>query len=227
MKNYTSLIDYSHLPLTEKLRVGLLPSTGMQIAKNFRDEKIVDVKKHDKDKLLKFVDGIPNYFLREEVYLKLIAAAKVFSENGITILIHEMYRSLKKQTMEFNQIKSHIHKKYPSLNKKEIWQKTTEFIADPKMLPPHCTGAAIDLELIDSKGPLAMGTPINAIDEKANILATGLTKQERQNRNLLMSIMMGQGFAPLSSEWWHFSYGDRNWAAFYNSQIIYNIIDLD
>ena len=29
---------------------------------------------------------------------------------------------------------------------------------------------------------------------------------------LLRKIMMQVGFAPYDAEWWHFSYGDREWA---------------
>ena len=34
--------------------------------------------------------------------------------------------------------------------------------------------------------------------------------------------MVAEGFAPFDGEWWHFSYGDREWAAFYGlSQTLY------
>ncbi|MDR3125675.1 MAG: hypothetical protein LBU20_01195 [Candidatus Nomurabacteria bacterium] len=31
----------------------------------------------------------------------------------------------------------------------------------------------------------------------------------------ILKPMMSQGFAPYDGEWWHFSYGDREWAAWY------------
>lgn len=225
MKNYSSLKQYLQLSLHEKLQVGLLPSAGMKLPRSFRQEKMVDVKKMDKRKLLKFAPNTPNFYLRESVSQRLLQAAELFAQKGIYIKVHEMYRSLKKQTKEFKEINAEMKQRHAGKSPNFIWQKTTEFIADPKMLPPHCTGAAIDIELVDRKGPLKMGTPVNAIDEKANLIATGLTKSEQLNRQLLLSVMMSQGFAPLSAEWWHFSYGDRNWAAFYNAQILYNVID--
>ena len=37
--------------------------------------------------------------------------------------------------------------------------------------------------------------------------------------------MVSEGFAPFYGEWWHFSYGDREWAAFYEKEALYDIID--
>ena len=39
--------------------------------------------------------------------------------------------------------------------------------------------------------------------------------EQRSNRGLLQDAMVAAGFAPFYGEWWHFSYGDREWAAFY------------
>ena len=35
----------------------------------------------------------------------------------------------------------------------------------------------------------------------------------RDNRRILLCAMETAGFANVSSEWWHYGYGDRNWAA--------------
>jgi len=45
--------------------------------------------------------------------------------------------------------------------------------------------------------------------------AGGLSETQKSNRMLLREAMMNAGFAPFNGEWWHFSYGDREWAAFY------------
>lgn len=36
--------------------------------------------------------------------------------------------------------------------------------------------------------------------------------QQKENRFLLQDLMLLVGFAPYYGEWWHFSYGDREWA---------------
>jgi D-alanyl-D-alanine dipeptidase len=35
---------------------------------------------------------------------------------------------------------------------------------------------------------------------------------------LLRSVMLQAGFAPFDGEWWHFSYGDREWAYYYKKK---------
>jgi len=39
-----------------------------------------------------------------------------------------------------------------------------------------------------------------------------------KNRILLRYLLKKQGFAPYDGEWWHFSYGDREWAFYYKKK---------
>lgn len=49
-----------------------------------------------------------------------------------------------------------------------------------------------------------------------------ITDFQKNNRHMLQKIMMEFGFAPYPGEWWHFSYGDKEWAKYYNqSNAIY------
>lgn len=36
-----------------------------------------------------------------------------------------------------------------------------------------------------------------------------------EGRRLLAAALLENGFAPLPAEWWHWSYGDQQWAAFH------------
>jgi D-alanyl-D-alanine dipeptidase len=48
-------------------------------------------------------------------------------------------------------------------------------------------------------------------------------KEAWNNRQLLRYVMLSAGFAPFDGEWWHFSYGDREWAFYYKKPYaIYN-----
>ena len=64
-------------------------------------------------------------------------------------------------------------------------------------------------------------------DFSSNLIKTyaeGLTNEQIQNRALLRDLLLRQGFAPFEGEWWHFSYGDREWAAYYNKDnAIYDV----
>ena len=40
-----------------------------------------------------------------------------------------------------------------------------------------------------------------------------------KNRMLLRAVMMSAGFAPFVGEWWHFSYGDKEWAKYVGNEV--------
>lgn len=44
-----------------------------------------------------------------------------------------------------------------------------------------------------------------------------ITEEQAYMRGMLHDVMLMEGFAPFYGEWWHFSYGDREWAVFYDS----------
>ncbi len=82
----------------------------------------------------------------------------------------------------------------------------------------HPTGGAVDVTIIDEEGvSLDMGTAIAdyTIPEKCYTYSDQITETQRENRLLLNKLMTSVGFAPFNGEWWHFSYGDREWAKFY------------
>lgn len=98
--------------------------------------------------------------------------------------------------------------------------------ADPRTPPPHSTGAAVDLTLIDGEGqPVAMGSEIDAIGavsepdhwlQQAQALPPGTARDQalawHRHREALRSAMLQAGFAQHPNEWWHFSHGDQLWA---------------
>jgi len=52
-----------------------------------------------------------------------------------------------------------------------------------------------------------------------------ISKDAWHNRQILRLWMMTAGFVPYDGEWWHFSYGDREWAKYYGMpNAIYNQI---
>jgi len=54
-------------------------------------------------------------------------------------------------------------------------------------------------------GSLAMGTSFDCFDVKANTAALGLSKEEQENRALLVETMQAHGFKNYPKEWWHFT----------------------
>ena len=106
--------------------------------------------------------------------------------------------------------------KYDTLRySKEIADKFWSPISDDVALnpPPHSTGGALDLSIVDDKGvELDMGTTIDEFVEATQSDFKNLSSTCRANRALLFELMSFAGFTQLPTEWWHFSYGDQIWA---------------
>ncbi len=109
---------------------------------------------------------------------------------------------------------------------KEIVEEVERFWAppslDPRTPPPHSTGAAVDLTIVDLEGnQLDMGGSIDDIGEISEPdYYSSLSNSDPspkyclwdQHRCLLADVMIGEGFVQHPNEWWHFSFGDQLWA---------------
>ena len=158
---------------------------------------------------------------RETVARKLVQAADKLPE-GYGIYIFDSLRSLTVQKALYDQFREVAAKEHPGLAPQELDEIIDEFVALPvKRLDrpsPHATGGAVDLTLTRDGQPLDMGT---AFDDFTPLAHTGALEKDcppeleaaRQNRRLLYHLMASVGLVNYSSEWWHFAYGERQWAA--------------
>ncbi|MGB6969379.1 MAG: M15 family metallopeptidase [Methyloceanibacter sp.] len=69
-----------------------------------------------------------------------------------------------------------------------------------------CTAPQVEREADDS---LDMGTGFDCFDVKANTEASGLTPEQRANRQILLDAMSRHGFNNYDKEWWHFTLRDE------------------
>ncbi|MBU6229256.1 MAG: D-alanyl-D-alanine dipeptidase [Cyanobacteria bacterium REEB459] len=87
----------------------------------------------------------------------------------------------------------------------------------PDTPPPHSTGAAVDLTLVDDRGqPVAMGSAIDEISPRSfpdHFSQSHHPQAELFNyhRQLLHQVMVAAGFRRHLQEWWHFCLGDQMW----------------
>lgn len=111
----------------------------------------------------------------------------------------------------------------------ELMESVLQFWAlpssNPKTPPPHSTGAAVDLTLVNQDGvEVNMGSAIDEISERSfpdffQSSAIAVEKQFHQNRQILRQVMTQVGFQQHPNEWWHFSRGDQMWAWLVNQQL--------
>lgn len=122
------------------------------------------------------------------------------------------YRALNVQQQYFE---TALARQDSSLSEWDKIEAAHREIAYP-LVAGHPTGGAVDVQMIDKLGkPLDFGTPIWSFVPESATFSSGMTKLQMTNRLILREAMMAAGFAPFDGEWWHFSFGDREWAFFY------------
>lgn len=143
--------------------------------------------------------------------------------------IFDAYRPIAVQQFMVNQAFEELrYQRYPNQTdlaedqQASLMAEVTQFWAIPSLNPytppPHSTGAAVDLSLVDAAGaPVAMGSPIDEISERSwpDHFAQSTDPQAQQfhdHRTLLHQAMASAGFCRHPNEWWHFSLGDQMWA---------------
>ncbi|AFY70512.1 D-Ala-D-Ala dipeptidase [Thalassoporum mexicanum PCC 7367] len=127
---------------------------------------------------------------------------------------HERSQLAKAKSWDLNQLSSQQEQELIAevLN---FWAIPSE---DPATPPPHSTGAAIDITLVDhNQTAVNMGSPIDEISPRSipdyfAAIDTPAAQQAHANRELLFACMHQAGFERHPNEWWHFSYGDQLWA---------------
>jgi len=161
-------------------------------------------------------------WLREGVYQRLLEAQRLLPA-GLQLRLYEGYRSPQVQAQLFAQELARVNDRNPLLSAEEAWLEATRLVSAPTRpngdanTPPHSTGAAVDLDIIDGAGqPLDFGMAISdwqQVEPKLCLSETeGLSSRARQNRVLLHGVMTDAGFVDYPAEWWHFCWGDQYWA---------------
>ena len=180
------------------------------------------------------------FYLRREVISKLrVAQEKLDSlKSGYRLKIFDAYRPISVQKFmilyDTNRLSLEMFntafKELSNENSLEVQKKVSHFwspIGEDADLnpPPHSTGGAVDLTIVDEKGiELDMGTKIDElVDAAESNYYIGKDISFEKNRELLLEVMSYAGFTQLPTEWWHFSYGDQIWALDNNRDAKYGI----
>ncbi len=192
------------------------------------DERFVVVSKFDPEiKAKYFMEDMKSFFdgqivVREGLAKKLAKANKKLKmiNSDLTLFVSYGYRSLKIQKKYFEKEYNNFKKLNEKLGESALMELAHKHIAVPEVAG-HPTGGAVDLTIFDTKEKefLDMGGKIaDFSNDKLATFSSGLTFKQKKNRALLHSIMVEQDFCPFYEEWWHFSFGDKEWAWFYGKQ---------
>lgn len=154
--------------------------------------------------------------VRQSVADRLKIAAASLPED-VRFKLFEGFRPMHIQQEYFDEYVGMVKKEHPDWNDAQIRKEASVFVAPPDIVPPHTTGGAVDVFLIDAQGKeyeLGGGNS-HHIGGYGNISHTDsqeISTEQRSLRQILISAMTDAGFVNYPAEWWHWSYGDRYWA---------------
>jgi len=199
-------------------------------------EKFAVVSPHPYQQLGADYQGKSPYYLRQSVVDALIQVQAELQQHhpNWQIQIFDAYRPVAvqqfmvnytfKQAAEARGLKPN---KLTQIQQQDIWEQVYQLWAIPSLddnyPPPHSTGGAIDISLVDDSGnTINMGSEIDELsvrshpDYYANSI-TSIAQQYHYHRQLLCNMMQNAGFQRHPGEWWHFCLGDQMWAYLSNS----------
>lgn len=178
-----------------------------------------------------FLNGIegalPECYVRRGVLTLLLEAADRLPP-GFRLVLLDGWRPVPLQTALFNKYREELREAMPFKNDEELGSLATRFVASPSSHPerpsPHLTGGAVDITIVDDKGfCLYMGSSFDETTDRSGTAyyekkassggaMPGKTLEALDNRRMLFAVMTGAGFTNFPDEWWHFDYGNQNWA---------------
>ncbi len=200
-------------------------------------EKFAVQLPHPYEKLgAEYEDKSP-YCLRKGVLEALEMAQFLLNKSypGWKLKLYDAYRPIGVQQFMVDYTFDSLLKEYgweyysiSAQQRQKLWEQVYQLwaapITDPATPPPHSTGAAVDLTLVDQTGKtLAMGGEIDELSPRSHpdYYANSRKLPEKQYhryRQVLNQVMTNVGFLRHPEEWWHFSLGDQMWAWLYNQK---------
>ena len=166
------------------------------------------------------LDHQKSFFLREDAASRLVKAAEFVrktSGGDLMLRILEAYRPIGMKELHFEQVKRWLGMSPAGeVSKSEVLARMEKWLVHEGNPEAHNSGGAVDvtLAIVEGGRELPMGSPWLAASPAAHTWSQKISEQDRFNRTLLFVAMTMAGFVNTASEWWHYSYGDRYWAAF-------------
>lgn len=181
---------------------------------------------------MEYIAKHPEYngiYIRPKVLRRLQEAAMSLNER-YRLIIRAGHRPIDVQNSELLGCMQNFKKDHPAASDYEALRHARMFVSDPMIeLPPHCCGAAVDIDLFDKKyGTLVdFGGRVNQETDTSYLHSNKISQSQQNNRLMLLTVMLNAGFASTAFEWWHYSYGDQTWAWFYgHDNSLYGLIEI-
>ncbi|MCE2822257.1 MAG: M15 family metallopeptidase [Saprospiraceae bacterium] len=174
-------------------------AVAMQKHKGFRDLALMDstirqeIRYATANNFTKAVIyDCPACLLRPEVAEALVQVNQSLRKQGLYLKVFDCYR--------------------PGPYQQRLWDKVPnpDYVTPPAKGSMHSRGAAVDLTIVDSTGKeLNMGTEFDFFGVEAHTDNLNLPAEVLKSRQILRDAMEAAGFGGIRTEWWHFSYRQK------------------
>lgn len=168
--------------------------------------------------------ALPSCYLRSSLMTRLQHAATLLPA-GVHLMILDGWRPVALQQALIDQIGLDIKARFKHESEAKQQEILAQFVAKPSADPlrpsPHLTGGSVDLTLCNADGewlPMGSGFDEPVPESWTAALENQPTCEAQTNRRLLYWAMISAGFSNLSTEWWHFDYGNQLWAYYTNQE---------
>lgn len=183
------------------------------------DEPLVPVPKTVNLRATQYREEMLSY-TGEQVYVRSGVARQLgeatallaVQDDSLQLEVCYGYRALEIQKRNFERQRKRLEATYQG---EELLAEAHRLVAVPEVAG-HPAGAAVDIRMRRDEGALDFGTKIWEFTPDSYTFSPFVSEESKRNRMLLRGAMTGAGFAPYDGEWWHFSYGDKEWAKYYN-----------
>ena len=201
---YLSYILYK---LGLKKRISRTYISRIHVNENY--EHLVELSRHPKIIINNDTVELP-VLLRKRVAMKIYKIADRLPDD-LYLKIYSAYRSRILLYNSWNGEVKNMQSDNMEIGRAELLSMVNTKVNNPNgSMGGHDTGGAIDLSICNRNGQdIDFGSKYH--ERYKN---TDLTKEQKSNRRYLLKLMRLQGFVNHPDQWWHFSYGDKMWAAY-------------
>lgn len=152
-------------------------------------------------------------YLRRRV-AEMLGEAASSLPNGWKMGVIDAWRPIERQRRIYEFVSKSAVEAFGEMPHAQLRRKVCRWVApvDQKAPPGHCTGAAVDVWLLDQDGEQVDVCAPYTRFQAAPTYTIGLTPEAEFARSTLREAMLNVGFSNCRDEWWHYSYGDAGWA---------------
>ena len=159
----------------------------------------------------------PKCLLTHEAARSLKNIQNILIKSGYSLKIYDAYRPQRSVDyfMNWSKNKSDTINKssfYPNISKSILFK--LGYIAENSS---HSRGSTVDITLVEisSGKEIDMGSPYDFFGLESSHDFENISITQKNNRKLLLDIMINNGFSPYSKEWWHYTFVNEPFSTTY------------